>query len=558
MISFQAKIPNYSSTEMDRRSMFLGFMDFPALPEDGRDGSAAAEFAENFKETEISKTRVKLSGADWRNAGGCSFQGPQRSVSDNEATVYLKSAIKDVLWMENHLDKTGGKLLSLKHDSLCSWDPQLFLPSIPLYSRPSMEQGDITNARHKDLVASAYLFKDVCTTFNIDSSKQSQRAVIIVDPSNNNPLRCDPCPNPQTNIDWGTNKCGMMWFHQMNIKSLSEFQSCYIQNKKQILEHGQRQVPGQTMYKDKDNMAIAGVYYPKTTLFLQYTRNNPGHQLWDSLFSIVTILMSQKTHKRRYFELAISHQTSSCENNIWFCSILRKLGVITNDSLIETKPNILTCFSSLIVPVQGWNHDNAHSTKPIFEFFRQELFPAFQLDPRPAEVTRIKALMSYLRGEPAPKDMIFNLLLYPHNTVGEAGKRRAWLDIEETRRRLAEMKNIKVENIADFAAVSVENQALLFNKADLIIMPHGGQFGNSIFVRRNVIVIEITCGGYSHMAIGKTFAASAGFYHIVERPCKCDSRRDEGNFEFSVDDILRTVEKLYKAKLKPGTLSFRC
>eukprot|EP00514_Thraustochytrium_sp_LLF1b_P006412 CAMPEP_0184540254 /NCGR_PEP_ID=MMETSP0198_2-20121128/18552_1 /TAXON_ID=1112570 /ORGANISM="Thraustochytrium sp., Strain LLF1b" /LENGTH=625 /DNA_ID=CAMNT_0026933805 /DNA_START=83 /DNA_END=1960 /DNA_ORIENTATION=- len=559
----------------------------PVKPLDGREGQAARDFQKDFIELEESKSAVELSGIELRNHGGCNFHGPIFKASQDGKTEL--QALEELIqaWPEKdrenivkHLEgDQAAHLLSLEHHSLCSWDPRVFLPSLPFFSDKvalekiqnlppvEVDENRVDSSSPlalEDFLPSAYTFHDVCVTWNIDSTKQAQRAVLIVDPANKNPLRCSLCPNPQTNIEWMTNACGMMWFHQMNAMSLQDFADCYAASRPSNGRNGQRQIPGEPEFLSKDTSLRGAIYYDEPTLLLQYTRNNPGHQLWDSLSSIIPILMSSEAHKKKYFGKVAVHQTPDCPDSVWICSILRKYGSFgTSDkNLIPMFDGALTCFSELIVPIQGWNHDNSHSTPRMISWLRETLMATYQLmeDPLPSgNVEEIIADIAHLPTlEVASSWRKRKLLLYAHNTKGEAGHRRTWLNLAEFQadvsKRAPQFEPTVVE---DFGKLSIQDQADAFNQADVILMPHGGQFGNIVFVRPNSVVIEFSCGGYSHLGLLGTMASSIGILHVILEPCDCESRSDSANFNFNLMDLELVMQWLEETKPPLGTVRAR-
>mmetsp|Transcript_11950 Transcript_11950/g.22031 ORF Transcript_11950/g.22031 Transcript_11950/m.22031 type:complete len:624 (+) Transcript_11950:488-2359(+) len=533
------RLSNLQGFEGDQ---FLQFMVEPVLPDDGRVGKDALQFKQDFIELERAKSKVGISGKNLTNNGGCDFHGVKNVNNKQAKTQRQLLTDVNIRGLKEELSKSGGRLLDVETESICSWYPRIFTPSLPAFAKGLSVARTNLDRHEPTLIASALVFNDVCITRNIDSTKMAQRAVVVVDPSNDHKLRCTPCPNPQTNFEWMTNRCGMMWFHQMNVKSLQDVQECYDKNNRLIRENGQRQVPGESIYHGEDQKIKGVVYYDEPTLLLQYTKNNPGHQLWDSLWSIITIIRSQEVHNIQYHKHVISHQTWDCPNNVWICSVLRKLGVIKEDNLLQVYPGVLTCFKQLTVPIQGWNHGNEHTHLDMTPWFTKRVQEAFKLTNKPAKTeSEYRDMLDNILDKRGSKR--YQIALYAHNTKGEAGYRRAWLNINDTIKSLNEqVDSLAVQYIQDFGKVSVEEQARTFYEADIIVMPHGGQFGNSIFIRENTIVVELTCGGYSHLAGNHgAFAKAAKFYHIVETPKSCTKSNDAGNFEYNVEDIMDAI-----------------
>lgn len=410
-------------------------------------------------------------------------------------------------------------------------------------------------------------------------------------------------------------ECGIMWLHQINtFEEIQEYQQCYDKNRKKIKQHGQRQEPGEY------SPVKAALYYSGTTLLLQFVQMNPGHQLWDFFTSLVPVLINQENSiaedggkdedeitddfqgLERVYDFTVAHQLPACGDEIWICAILRKLGVFvrtnrdidngvnptgnlrsdatrwnvksrklpaikeeasTEENLIPTFNGVLTCFEKLVVPIPGWDHDNQRLDRLALGWVNQKVRQAFELD-------TLEGISSEVLFEKQ-----LRILMYPHNTAGEAGKRRAWLDATKVYARLASSStssvndapekflfrsteegspgfrrrmNTKVFDISttlvtDFSKVSVEQQAELFYSHDVLIMSHGGQMGNVIFCRSNTLVIEVTCGGYSQIQQGgDIFAQSLNLLHVVYKPCGCEERRDEANYDLPVEEVFWIME----------------
>ncbi|GBG26585.1 Hypothetical Protein FCC1311_028062 [Hondaea fermentalgiana] len=507
---------------------------------------------EDHKKT---KSRVKFSGERLSNPGGCKGRGPQLlnpgspAPADDAKLAPLSEVAASVA---EHLREMSdsARLLSPEHETLCSWDPQPFVPSMPRYSSPA--EGDAQDGS-EDRVGSAFSFFDVCVSFNMNSGKQAQRGLVYVDPLNNDPERCVACPNPQTTYDWISNPCGIMWMHQVNVKSLKDYQPCYDANKRTLAKLGQEQAPGSRKDPRSGDLRAA-VYYTRPVLILNYVGRNPGHQLWDTLFSLVPILMSQEAHGVRYFDYVISHETPLCEESIWLCNILRRLGLIrpldedpSRTNLLPFFKHVLPCFSHAIVPISGWNHENRFSSRKMLSWLQERMRQSFELELPARNPDATSRMLRNVLGALSHKQEVqepgerYTLTVYSHHTIGEAGQRRAWLDIDVFSAAVAErLPFVDVTDVRDFAQLSIEGQARTFHEADIIVMPHGGQFGNSIFVRPETIVIEITCGSYSNLGTGGTFAPAAGFHHLIQMPCHCTSRTDYGNFDYALD---RAVEQ---------------
>ena len=67
-------------------------------------------------------------------------------------------------------------------------------------------------------------------------------------------------------------------------------------------------------------------------------------------------------------------------------------------------------------------------------------------------------------------------------------------------------RGVAADVVADFAALSVADQARLFRAATHVIMPHGAQWANVVFSPPGAVMRELSCPGYSHVAQGLPLA----------------------------------------------------
>jgi len=111
--------------------------------------------------------------------------------------------------------------------------------------------------------------------------------------------------------------------------------------------------------------------------------------------------------------------------------------------------------------------------------------------------------------------------------------RRAWLDLNSSVAAVADAFDVRV--VDDFAALAVLEQARAFHEADLVVMPHGGQFGNAIFSRAGSVLVELSCTRYTHIGQdGGWITRAFGLVHVVARPCDCDRPKSlDSNFRFA-------------------------
>jgi hypothetical protein len=604
-------------------------------------------FELSYADVHDAKTRTEvspgMSDAQLSNAGGCRFRGP-RLISGGSAEAEAAAAAAALAALASgagqgvadalaaHLGAEGerrAKVLSLERHDLCSWDPSVVLPSLPAFSHPwslaeraaeAPAAGAVRGSGplglkfpENDLQESGYVLHDVCVTQNVASIKMVQRGVLFVDPGNNDTSRCVPCPNPQMGGSWRqSNRCGIMWLHQYNARSLADVRPCFEAQQRRISSLGQAQRPllaHQPLH--------GAVYYEQPTLLVQFTHGNPGHMLWDSLFSLATMLRSQEAHGAHYWARTITHSVpgGGCPGNIWFCELARALGLFeagvgavgagagaglgasadalrasrqpadaaaaaaaaaaAGENHLPVLPGVMTCFRDLVVAEQGWNHFNQHSSPDLVDWLRARLTSAFKLERAPNSVADTLGLVRAFLEPPGVSSGVssggvssggvssggvssgggsagslrnkYSMLFYAHNTKGEAGFRRAWMDVAETQAALAQVHpDFDVRLVPDFGALSVREQAAAFAGADIVIMPHGGQFGNSIFLRENTIVIEMSCSGYSHLAAGSRLPKALRILHFNTVPCKCAGAEQDDNFWFSVKDIADVMHEIKK------------
>ena len=375
-------------------------------------------------------------------------------------------------------------------------------------------------------VYAAYEFHEVCATLNIDSSKRVQRGLVYFDPLNSHPLRCVPCPNPIEKQTWGDHACGLMWIHQINARSIEDFQSCYRQNLKFIAEIDQRQQHVQEY--------TGGLFYEETVLLVSFARKNPGHQMFDSLFTMMPLLVRNE----KPYSWVIVHQDPLCPENEWFCAIMRRLGAIQDYQLLPVFNSHISCFKNIIIPKWGISRSVAYPDAMVQEF-RRKLQRGFNLEKT-----------NGLEENPKTKR---KLLLYAHDTksVEVNQHRRIWLDM---RKSVAQNESVQdefaIQIVDDFAQLSTDDQAKAFFEADVVVMPHGGQFGNAMFARAGTIFLEIVCNGYSHLGLTNGGDGLHGylptaleFVHVVVIPCACAKGGDvDSDFRFGPQSMLRLIQ----------------
>eukprot|EP00854_Cymbomonas_tetramitiformis_P000388 gene388-720_t len=351
-------------------------------------------------------------------------------------------------------------------------------------------------------------------TFNAANVREKvERGLVWFEPEYNHPKRCVPCNNPVPTPNWdaprsgpvkvipgdyvtddtplkmgrwraeggllseGGHKCGMMWVHKIVAKSPADLSECFAHHQQEIADRGQTQTPS----------VIEHVHHHQgTTLALQWYSGNPGHQLMDSMFSLVPIILASLAGEPPYSKIILQQEPEAeCTDSEWICAILKKLAVFGSGvhevEQLQQPPHTLNCFERLLVPRPGLFGRDPRTRLPLSAFveFKAHLARAFHLD------------LSTSTSSDA--QLVKRMLVYAHKTTG----RRAWVDAEETMRHLKPF--FEVEYVTDFSALTVEQQARKFHEAEVVVMVHGGQMANVIFCRPSTVVIEISCTGYSHI-----------------------------------------------------------
>ena len=358
--------------------------------------------------------------------------------------------------------------------------------------------------------ASAYEFGEACVTFNLDSAKRVQRALVLFDPLNNAPLRCVPCPNPLMFATWGEHACGIMWAHQINAKSIGDLHDCYAAHEADVARVSQRQAP---LHGAR---SLVGVRYPGRTLVLSYAYSNPGHQLFDSILTLLPVLLAHADH---VVDHVVIHQGEGCPEHEWICAILTRLGMFRKPgAVLPLFPGTVSCFERVVVPryaLGRMSSPTKYFSRHALALLQARLKESFGLVAAPARAPR--------------------LLVYAHATLSKEAMvfRRAWLDLNSSVAAVAGAFDVRV--VDDFAALPVLEQARAFHEADLVVMPHGGQFGNAIFARAGSVLVELSCTRYTHIGQdGGWITRAFGLVHVVARPCDCDKATSlDSNFRFA-------------------------
>lgn len=452
------------------------------------------------------------------------FLGPKKRVLESDVDSMEERMMRHVL-------ETKSRVLDLQ-DSLCSFGPEQSKAA-----RVDALVYDSKGELVQNSVHTALDFHDVCVMLNVDSSKRVQRGLLLFDPKNNEPHRCVACPNPIENVEWEKHPCGVMWTHQINAKStLGDFKACYAAHEKMLTTVAQHQSPA-------DEGLKGGILYFEPTLLLSFAHKNPGHQLWDSLYSLIPLILHWTQHGDLSMRRVVVHQSENCPEEEWLCSILRKLGVITDSNLVPLFTGMATCFRTLVVPKWGFSRVTVFSSD-MLRSFRKLLYEKFDLKP-------------ILTNKTKPR-----LLLYAHQSKSAEVKsnRRTWRKAEDFAVDPKIVNAFDVHLVHDFSKMTAAEQVREFYEADVVLMPHGGQFGNAFFAKDGTIIIEVSCNGYSHLGlsaderlIGSTPRA-LGFLHVALISCACIKPGDvDSDFYFHVDDFFTLYRELSSKNLLPGT-----
>ncbi|KAL7545448.1 hypothetical protein ACHAWF_008803 [Thalassiosira exigua] len=183
----------------------------------------------------------------------------------------------------------------------------------------------------------------------------------------------------------------------------------------------------------------------------------------------------------------------------------------------------------------------------MFDEFRDILFEEFGLErERHFHVNRGNTTTSK------------KILLYAH----EASGRRVWLGLKELIQKIRpRYEDVVFDEIDDFGAFTVRQQAHVFNRYDAHVMVHGAQMANSIFAVDRTLFVEVGCRIPEFIGNRKFMSLIDGVHKRVEKcrgsnhdasPCvRCVSSglvysnftMTDLGFQNLVDEVLRMVEQ---------------
>ncbi|GAB5362178.1 hypothetical protein AAMO2058_000776000 [Amorphochlora amoebiformis] len=425
---------------------------------------------------------------------------------------------------------------------------------------------------------SAYTFHNVCMTFNTANDLEKvERGILWFNASERYPKRCVPCSNPLLSHEWeepgyrdyfenldptwekeggllGDHKtdCGMMWVHKIVVNSVTDYEDCSERHSLEIKHRGQTQSPRK----------VSRIVYTKgTTLSVAFYHKNIGHQIFDSLLSIVPLLSSQlgvtltkptdaiaqspnsgtssdksgrktsKTHWRGAlpYQHVISHQLPRCNDSFYICNILRHLGAFRGVKLIsDVDDDTLHCFEHLIVPIPGYYGRQEENIFPLAQAFRTALFNSYKLP--------IRTVPTLPMDKASRKPIA---MFYRHAKTA----RRVWTGAESMFKAFRGV--FEVVDVLDFGAYSFRKQAEYFHRADLLIMAHGAQFANAVFCSPGAVLYEVSCSGYSHVASAFPPKRYGVTHYPWKVPCKLPEDEDPlyANFSIPIQMLVNRLEE---------------
>ena len=224
-------------------------------------------------------------------------------------------------------------------------------------------------------------------------------------------------------------------------------------------------------------------------LHLEFSANI-GHALFDHLLSYLPYWHAFKLANNFPFAGVTTSNNRGCltDGGGWYCSILRAMRAF--GPAREASPPgdngsdnaTLHCYKSVTVThvaLQRGLKYPEQIPKSMFDEFRDTMFELFGLQrERQFHAGQGNATTSR------------TVLLYAHEPSG----RRVWLGMKQLIQDIGPMfKDVQLDVIDDFGALTVREQAHLWNSYDAHIMVHGAQMANSIFTVDGTFFVEIGC-----------------------------------------------------------------
>ena len=358
-----------------------------------------------------------------------------------------------------------------------------------------------------------YEFHNVCLTRSAED-ESLLGLIYFVPPDDvnvyNNPSRCIPCPlylmhgwdDKGEEQDRLKHKCGYNNLHAMYATSVSDWSRCINvrANKRKYRDLGW--FPHEMFVPS----SVSNVHFYKEPMIALAHNMNIGHALWDHLLTILPHWHTFRSQNKFPYKGVATFSVEAClSSNIsqWYCELLRTTGIFGGAQEVNMVPHdntaTLHCFDRLLTPFLAyprWKDYEPESmpSKLVFDEFRRVLYDKFEL---PRQIDERKSISK-------------KVLFYAHEPSG----RRVWTnmnDLISTAKRRLEYKDWELLTVYDFGALSIREQAVLFNSYDVLVMVHGAQMANNIFALPGTFFIELGChieaflGEKSYLSVSPPF-----------------------------------------------------
>ena len=375
-----------------------------------------------------------------------------------------------------------------------------------------------------------YEFHNVCLTRHFED-ESLLGLVYFVPPSDanvhNNPSRCVPCElflfHGWDDIGEGEHlvrhKCGFHNVHAMYATDVSDWSAC-MKDKK----NGKffRRWWGEDHFLPS---SVDEVHLYKEPMIALSHNMNIGHSLFDHLLTYVPHWFTFRHQNKFPFSAVASLTIDQCLNDSkshWYCELLRAMDAFGGAHEVSVLPKkgstTLNCYEKLYIVHLALPRINDYEaetmpSKEVFDEFRQVLFEEFEL-PRDKAFRysqRERRALSHI----LPKKVLF----YAHEPSG----RRVWSnmnDLLSNVKRQSRYKEWEFDTVYDFGALSIQEQAHLFNVYDVMIMVHGAQMANSIFAVDGTLFVEVGCDIPEFLGKETFLSLIGGRYAKVE---SCDN-----------------------------------
>ena len=292
--------------------------------------------------------------------------------------------------------------------------------------------------------------------------------------------------------------------------------------------------------------AADAVTHSGTTLLVQFYRGNIGHQIFDSVLAMGGVLTAMLESVSRAetgeaspstmsagdalpptFNLMI-HQDPDCSGTSFVCYILKVLGIVRSGGHataahsfallpFDAEKKTLHCFEDLVAPKYGLGRVQGGKVNPVvLRSFIARLRAVLAAEHADGARALSGAAAIATSASKAPRWVIYGR---------EDAKRRRWTNSKDV---VAELRTafaaageatraVAVTYVPTMGGLSFKAQMELFVSATVFLAPHGAHMGNSIFFGDGTVVRELSCTGYSHLAIypGLTKALAIDFVSQV-------------------------------------------